>query len=175
MYSCAIYVTVRCAFLFVNSLLGVQEYIHQTNPNLLLVSRVQELEAYMLLQVMICYLLNCLLVVIGHFPGAVFMFGRFLTAIQWGIIADKYGRKPVMILGISSVSVPLSFVPYLSQQLATGFIHHVMLQNWRESYISTFLNFKWLRSVVLGIYNPTFNFHQNKLINMLSRNRVCSY
>jgi len=37
--------------------------------------------------------------------GAVFMFGRFLTAIQWGIIADKYGRKPVMILGISSVLV----------------------------------------------------------------------
>jgi len=42
-----------------------------------------------------------------------------------------------------------------------------------ESYISTFLNFKWLRSVVLGIYNPTFNFHQNKLINMLSRIIEC--
>lgn len=69
------------------------------------------------------------------------MFGRFLTAIQWGIIADKYGRKPVMILGISSVSVPLYSVSYLSQQLATGFLNHVMLQNWRAIYqLSSILN-----------------------------------
>lgn len=43
--------TVQCAFLLVITLLDIQEYIHQTNPNLLLSARVQELEAELLLQV----------------------------------------------------------------------------------------------------------------------------
>ena len=35
--------------------------------------------------------------------GSAFMLGRSLTSILWGIIADRYGRKPVAILGIISV------------------------------------------------------------------------
>ncbi|KAF5185882.1 Zinc induced facilitator-like, partial [Thalictrum thalictroides] len=37
------------------------------------------------------------------FVGASFMFGRALTSVLWGIIADRYGRKPVIIFGAASV------------------------------------------------------------------------
>ncbi|XP_024636011.1 protein ZINC INDUCED FACILITATOR 1 isoform X3 [Medicago truncatula] len=33
------------------------------------------------------------------------MLGRSLTSISWGIVADRYGRKPVAILGIISVII----------------------------------------------------------------------
>ncbi|URE16918.1 major facilitator superfamily antiporter [Musa troglodytarum] len=39
------------------------------------------------------------------FVGASFMFGRALTSLFWGVVADRYGRKPVILLGIFSVSV----------------------------------------------------------------------
>ncbi|KAM6567953.1 hypothetical protein CsatA_027081 [Cannabis sativa] len=45
---------------------------------------------------------------IGYYVGAVgcaFMFGRFLTSIFWGMIADRYGRKPVLIFGTISVVI----------------------------------------------------------------------
>jgi len=32
--------------------------------------------------------------------GSAFMFGRCLTSVIWGIIADRYGRKPVIMIGI---------------------------------------------------------------------------
>jgi len=35
--------------------------------------------------------------------GSAYMLGRSLTSILWGVIADRYGRKPVAILGIISV------------------------------------------------------------------------
>lgn len=39
------------------------------------------------------------------FIGSAFMAGRFLSSTPWGLIADKYGRKPVMICGTASVLV----------------------------------------------------------------------
>ncbi|XP_024031111.1 protein ZINC INDUCED FACILITATOR 1 isoform X3 [Morus notabilis] len=33
------------------------------------------------------------------FVGSAFMFGRFFTSVLWGMIADRYGRKPVVIFG----------------------------------------------------------------------------
>lgn len=45
---------------------------------------------------------------IGYYAGYIgssFMFGRFLTSVLWGMAADKYGRKPIMIIGVSSVIV----------------------------------------------------------------------
>ncbi|KAJ1274034.1 hypothetical protein BS78_05G032300 [Paspalum vaginatum] len=39
------------------------------------------------------------------FVGASFMFGRCLTSTVWGIAADRIGRKPVVMFGISSVVV----------------------------------------------------------------------
>ncbi|KAJ4730071.1 protein ZINC INDUCED FACILITATOR-LIKE 1-like [Melia azedarach] len=45
---------------------------------------------------------------IGSFAGYVgssFMLGRALTSVFWGIVADRYGRKPVIIIGTTTVVV----------------------------------------------------------------------
>ncbi|KAJ7569919.1 hypothetical protein O6H91_01G100400 [Diphasiastrum complanatum] len=45
---------------------------------------------------------------IGYYAGFVgssFMFGRFLTSVAWGTLADKYGRRPVMFAGVISVII----------------------------------------------------------------------
>ncbi|XP_057503409.1 protein ZINC INDUCED FACILITATOR-LIKE 1-like isoform X1 [Actinidia eriantha] len=45
---------------------------------------------------------------VGYYAGYVgcsFMLGRALTSFLWGKIADQYGRKPVMIIGISTVVI----------------------------------------------------------------------
>ena len=33
------------------------------------------------------------------------MAARFLTSVVWGMVADKYGRRPVMLIGVLSVFV----------------------------------------------------------------------
>ncbi|KAL1822479.1 hypothetical protein ACET3Z_009257 [Daucus carota] len=45
---------------------------------------------------------------IGYYAGFLsssFMFGRALTSVLWGILADRYGRKPVIIFGTISVVI----------------------------------------------------------------------
>ncbi|CAI0442251.1 unnamed protein product [Linum tenue] len=45
---------------------------------------------------------------IGYYAGYVgssFMFGRALTSVFWGLVADRYGRKPLILLGTSSVVI----------------------------------------------------------------------
>ncbi|PKU87933.1 putative peptide/nitrate transporter [Dendrobium catenatum] len=39
------------------------------------------------------------------FVGAAFMFGRTLTSVFWGVVADRYGRKPVIITSILAVII----------------------------------------------------------------------
>ncbi|XP_057451623.1 protein ZINC INDUCED FACILITATOR-LIKE 1-like isoform X2 [Lotus japonicus] len=39
------------------------------------------------------------------YVGSAYMLGRALTSVLWGIIADRYGRKPVVISGIISVII----------------------------------------------------------------------
>ncbi|WCJ28672.1 zinc induced facilitator-like 1 [Euphorbia peplus] len=39
------------------------------------------------------------------FVGSAFMLGRALTSILWGMIADRYGRRPVIIIGMLSLIV----------------------------------------------------------------------
>nr|XP_009383254.1 PREDICTED: protein ZINC INDUCED FACILITATOR-LIKE 1 isoform X4 [Musa acuminata subsp. malaccensis] len=39
------------------------------------------------------------------FVGASFMVGRALTSLLWGMVADRYGRKPVIVLSIISVII----------------------------------------------------------------------
>ncbi|KAG8391066.1 hypothetical protein BUALT_Bualt01G0149200 [Buddleja alternifolia] len=39
------------------------------------------------------------------FIGSSYMFGRALTSVFWGVIADRYGRKPVIIIGSATVVV----------------------------------------------------------------------
>ncbi|XP_025014587.1 protein ZINC INDUCED FACILITATOR-LIKE 1 isoform X3 [Ricinus communis] len=45
---------------------------------------------------------------IGYYAGYVgsaFMLGRALTSVLWGVIADRYGRKPVIVFGMIAVIV----------------------------------------------------------------------
>ncbi|XP_060177189.1 protein ZINC INDUCED FACILITATOR 1-like [Lycium barbarum] len=39
------------------------------------------------------------------YVGSSFMLGRALTSILWGMIADRYGRKPVVIIGTITVVI----------------------------------------------------------------------
>ncbi|KAI4384318.1 hypothetical protein MLD38_002489 [Melastoma candidum] len=39
------------------------------------------------------------------YVGCAFMLGRVLTSVPWGIAADRYGRKPIIIFGTISVVV----------------------------------------------------------------------
>nr|XP_048326210.1 protein ZINC INDUCED FACILITATOR-LIKE 1-like isoform X2 [Ziziphus jujuba var. spinosa] len=41
----------------------------------------------------------------GGFVGCSFMVGRALTSIFWGVVADRYGRKPVIMIGTIVVVV----------------------------------------------------------------------
>lgn len=34
------------------------------------------------------------------------MLGRALTSVAWGMVADRYGRKPVIMIGTIAVLVP---------------------------------------------------------------------
>ncbi|KAK9148951.1 hypothetical protein Scep_007708 [Stephania cephalantha] len=43
---------------------------------------------------------------IGYYAGFVgssYMFGRALTSVFWGIMADKFGRKPIIMIGTASI------------------------------------------------------------------------
>ncbi|CAK9882716.1 unnamed protein product [Sphagnum jensenii] len=37
--------------------------------------------------------------------GSAFMVVRVATAVSWGIAADKYGRKPILLISLISVFV----------------------------------------------------------------------
>ncbi|KAJ4912009.1 Protein ZINC INDUCED FACILITATOR-LIKE 1 [Raphanus sativus] len=39
------------------------------------------------------------------FVGCSFMLGRTLTSVIWGVVADRYGRKPVILIGTASVVI----------------------------------------------------------------------
>ncbi|XVF82746.1 hypothetical protein PTKIN_Ptkin16aG0074300 [Pterospermum kingtungense] len=39
------------------------------------------------------------------YVGSAFMLGRALTSVIWGIVADRYGRKPVIIMGTIAVVI----------------------------------------------------------------------
>ncbi|XP_010557810.1 PREDICTED: protein ZINC INDUCED FACILITATOR-LIKE 1-like [Tarenaya hassleriana] len=39
------------------------------------------------------------------FVGCSFMLGRAFTSVAWGMVADRYGRKPVILLGTGSVVI----------------------------------------------------------------------
>jgi MFS family permease len=40
---------------------------------------------------------------IENVVGSSFMLGRALTSVLWGMISDRYGRKPVIIFGVFAV------------------------------------------------------------------------
>lgn len=45
---------------------------------------------------------------IGYYAGYIgssYMFGRALTSVFWGMVADRYGRKPVILIGTITVVI----------------------------------------------------------------------
>ncbi|KAL3678002.1 hypothetical protein R1sor_020958 [Riccia sorocarpa] len=58
--------------------------------------------------------------------GSAFMIGRFFTAMHWGIIADKYGRKSVFICGSLSVII-FNIVFGFSQSFWAAFMSRFFL------------------------------------------------
>ncbi|BBN02647.1 hypothetical protein MPTK1_2g16940 [Marchantia polymorpha subsp. ruderalis] len=58
--------------------------------------------------------------------GSAFMIGRFLTSMHWGIVADKYGRKPVMICGVLSVIV-FNIIYGFSESFWAAFLSRLLL------------------------------------------------
>ncbi|KAK4799775.1 hypothetical protein SAY86_025140 [Trapa natans] len=45
---------------------------------------------------------------IGYYAGYMgcsFMLGRAMTSVIWGVVADRYGRKPVIIVGVAAVVI----------------------------------------------------------------------
>eukprot|EP00249_Psilotum_nudum_P016395 c25802_g1_i2 orf=268-1797(-) len=70
---------------------------------------------------------------IGYYAGYIgssFMFGRFLSSTPWGFISDKYGRKPVIIIGTIFIIIfntafgfSLSFWMALTSRFLLGFLN----------------------------------------------------
>ncbi|XP_025014586.1 protein ZINC INDUCED FACILITATOR-LIKE 1 isoform X2 [Ricinus communis] len=65
---------------------------------------------------------------IGYYAGYVgsaFMLGRALTSVLWGVIADRYGRKPVIVFGMIAVlvilDIGLTCEFHLSNSASTSF------------------------------------------------------
>ncbi|CAK7325113.1 unnamed protein product [Dovyalis caffra] len=55
---------------------------------------------------------------IGYYAGYVgssFMLGRALTSVFWGMVADRYGRKPVILLG--TLAVPGGYGSELTEMI----------------------------------------------------------
>jgi len=60
--------------------------------------------------------MNLIILFLFALEGSAFMLGRALTSVAWGIIADKYGRKPVIIVGTFAVFVSGLLFSFLSFQ-----------------------------------------------------------
>nr|GMC90227.1 protein ZINC INDUCED FACILITATOR-LIKE 1-like isoform X1 [Ipomoea batatas] len=43
------------------------------------------------------------------FVGSSYMVGRALTSLLWGVVADRWGRRPVVLFGTAAVLVELGF------------------------------------------------------------------
>lgn len=45
------------------------------------------------------------------------MLGRALTSVPWGMVADRYGRKPVIIIGTVAVLVHTTITQLIYLQI----------------------------------------------------------
>lgn len=71
------------------------------------------------------------------------MFGRALTSVLWGAIADRYGRKPVIIFGIITLLVVLD-VSFFIQLFISEILHiwyrnllmYLLLRFWPSPFIT---------------------------------------
>lgn len=73
---------------------------------------------------------------IGYYAGYIgsaYMFGRAITSAFWGIMADKYGRKPIIIIGTITVVVfntlfglSVNFWMAISTRFFLGFLNGLL-------------------------------------------------
>lgn len=68
-------------------------------------------------------------------PGSSFMVGRALTSLFWGVVADRYGRKPIILIGTFSVS---EFSHLLPRKLVKINIMKPFIMNDLLSWVSCF-------------------------------------
>ncbi|KAJ0542571.1 putative major facilitator superfamily, MFS transporter superfamily [Helianthus annuus] len=91
------------------------------------------------------------------YQGSAYMIGRALTSIIWGVVADRYGRKPVIILGTSTVFVPTSMIIILALCLVKYYISVVLIK------LVCFFMFSRV------IFNTMFGFSVNYCMAVITR------
>ena len=79
------------------------------------------------------------------------MFGRALTSVAWGVVADRYDRKPVIIMGTITVLVPRLVYVYLLE----FFCSQVLL--FVEKISNTMFSHNNLVCLVLGLFSTLFS------------------
>lgn len=52
------------------------------------------------------------------------MLGRAFTSVIWGLVADRYGRKPVILIGTASVLVVILHLFLIHLSFAFSFISY---------------------------------------------------
>ncbi|XP_058078198.1 protein ZINC INDUCED FACILITATOR-LIKE 1-like isoform X2 [Magnolia sinica] len=107
---------------------------------------------------------------IGYYAGYVgsaYMVGRALTSVFWGVVADRYGRKPVIIIGTVSAVVfntlfglSTSFWMAISTRFLLGFCNGLLgpikayaIEVCREEYHSLALSLvstSWGIGLIIG-------------------------
>lgn len=74
------------------------------------------------------------------------MFGRALTSVFWGMIADRYGRKPVIMFGTFSVSVPVPDFFFLIS------VFYVLVFSFFPFMTSCYFKIKFCISILILFY-----------------------
>lgn len=55
--------------------------------------------------------------------GSSYMLGRALTSVLWGAISDRYGRKPVIIIGCAAMLV----IKFISLKILSTFVYYFLI------------------------------------------------
>ncbi|KAG6472160.1 hypothetical protein ZIOFF_069617 [Zingiber officinale] len=84
------------------------------------------------------------------FVGASFMVGRASTSMLWGIFADKYGRKPVILISIFSVLRPFQHTLWFEYKLLDGYQYKVTTWITKWLILWKFVSTAWGIGLIIG-------------------------
>lgn len=93
--------------------------------------------------------------------GSSFMIGRALTSVFWGIVADRYGRKPVILLGTIAVWVISTFQVHVLA-IKVGFL-------CSKNIVFTLSWLSWLWVGLRVIFNTLFGLSVNFWMAIITR------
>lgn len=93
--------------------------------------------------------------------GSSFMIGRALTSVFWGIVADRYGRKPVILLGTLAVWVISTFQVHVLT-IKVGFL-------CSKNIMFTLSWLSWLLVGLRVIFNTLFGLSVNFWMAIITR------